>query len=956
MKRLLLPLLLFAATVLVAQSASNLKVQEFTLDNGFKVYLNEDRTATTVFGAVAVNAGGKHDPADATGIAHYLEHLLFKGTTEMGTTDYAKEKPHLDSINILYDALAKATSESERNDLQLAINRHAVEAAKYGLPNEFDRLLKSIGSTGVNAWTNEEMTFYHNSFPPSQVIKWLDIFSHRFQKPVFRSFQSELEVVYEEKNRALDNMERRLGEDVERYTFKGHPYGTQDVLGTVEHLKNPSLTKMYEYFDTYYVANNMALILCGNFDSAEIIPMIKEKFGALRTGEVPEFPDYGRSTFEGKEVVKVRQTPVKVGFHAYKTVPKWHPDEAALEVADFLIFNQSETGFLNQLQLDNKLLFCGAAPLTYKDDGAEMLFFVPKILFQSMGGAEKLVVEQLEKLKTGAFDEAMLEAVKSEIYINFQRQLEDLEGRGAAIGWAFCYGKSWEDHLSYAEKIAAVTKADVMRVANTYFGEDHLAYFSRMGFPKKPKLEKPPYKPVVTDQKGESKYAKQFAKIEEADLQPKFLDFEKDVTRYEFDGNQIFVTPNPTNDIFSLELKYWAGSHHIDKLDLAADVLNYAGTENYDLNALKQQFASLGVSYSINSSDNFFTINLSGIEANMKQAVQLVGKLLQNPRLTDQALKRVVNDMQTDRKLEENTPMQMGYAIRNYALFGDQSSFLQRPSVKEAKKQALADLQTAVQQALGYSASLHYTGKMDAGVVRNILSDALPLAKTEKRAEYFVRQPDKRQETTIYFLHDKKTVQSHVWFHVLGDEYEHEQLPLVNAFREYFGGGFSGIVTQEIREYRSLAYASAGFYITPTYPAGQKSALYAYLGCQGDKTNDAVQVMNDILTDLPAYPERMPSLRSNLENKTFSYYPDFREISTTIEDYELANLKADPDKMAYQEYQHLEFEDLQQFFAEKVQGRPVTITIYGDKKRIDLDKLRKIGKVIEVKDKEVRTE
>ncbi len=555
MKQLLLAFLLLAVHFLIAQEQSQLEVKEFTLDNGMKVYLNEDRTATTVFGAVAVNAGGKNDPADATGIAHYLEHLLFKGTTELGTTDYEKEKVHLDSINLLYNALAKATIDTERRQLQLAINHHAVEASKYGLPNEFDKLLKSIGSTSVNAWTNEDMTFYHNSFPPSQVIRWLDIFSHRFQNPVFRSFQSELEVVYEEKNRALDNMERRLSEDVEFHTFKNHPYGTQDVLGTVEHLKNPSLTKMYNFFNTYYVANNMALILCGNFDSEAIIPHIKEKFGALRSGEVPEFLDYGSSQFEGREVVKVRQTPVKVGFYTFKTVPQGHPDEAALRIADYLLFNNSETGFINQLQLNNQLLMAGASPMFMEEDGAEMLFFVPKILFQSMGKAEKLVQQQIEKLRQGQFDDAMLEAVKSELYINFQKRLEDLPSRASAIGQAFNQNKSWEDYLDYADAVAAVSKADVVRVANAYFSKDYLAYISRMGFPKKPKLNKPPYRPVVTEQKGESAYAKRFAKIEEADLQPKFLDFKTDATRYNFGGNQLFVTPNPTNDIFSLNLK-----------------------------------------------------------------------------------------------------------------------------------------------------------------------------------------------------------------------------------------------------------------------------------------------------------------------------------------------------------------------------------------------------------------
>ncbi|MGB1216769.1 MAG: M16 family metallopeptidase, partial [Saprospiraceae bacterium] len=426
----ILPFFLFAQN-------DNLKVEVFTLENGLTVYLNEDSTVNRVFGAVAVNAGSKNDPAEATGIAHYLEHLLFKGTEEMGTWNYEAEKPLLDSISYWYDELGRTQAEEQRKIIQSRINNLSVQAAKYSLPNDFDNLLKGIGSTRVNAFTSPDMTFYHNSFPPNQILNWLKIFSHRFQKPVFRSFQSELEVVYEEKNRATEEFGYEAYEKVVEKMFEPHPYGTQTTLGKTEHLKNPSLNKMYEFFDTYYVANNMALIITGNFKSEEIKEKIKVEFGALRTGNVPDFKKYSTKDFQGKEVTKKRYTPIKALAMGYKTVPTGHKDEAALKVANLLLSNGNETGYFDQLTKENKVLAVQSVNESLNDAGVSILVIVPKIIVQSFKSAEKHIFKALDKLKNGDFDERSLNSAKQELYMDFQMELENITDRGIAIGNAF---------------------------------------------------------------------------------------------------------------------------------------------------------------------------------------------------------------------------------------------------------------------------------------------------------------------------------------------------------------------------------------------------------------------------------------------------------------------------------------------------------------------------------------
>ncbi|MEM6348980.1 MAG: pitrilysin family protein, partial [Bacteroidota bacterium] len=559
MKKLLLVCLTLAllGPPSYAQENSVLAVESYRLTNGLTVFLNQDSTANRVFGAVMVNAGAKHEDPSATGMAHYLEHLLFKGTEHFGTSDFEKEKPHLDSINVLYERLAQAQADDERESIQLLINEQALAASAYGLPNEFDKMLKSIGGTGINAFTNMEMTFYHNSFPGHEINKWLDLYAARFQNPIFRSFQSELEVVYEEKNRAMDNFQRKIGEEMQRQIFPNIPYGQWTVLGKIEHLKNPSLIRMYQFFEENYKAGNMALILSGNFDPAFVKPIIEEKFNKLPAGTVEKLVLDQPTPFKGTEVAKKRMTPVKASFEGYHTVGNNHPDRLALDVVEYLLFNGAETGYLNQLMTSNQITYSGVIPMTFNDAGGLVVFYVPKIVGQSLGKAERLVEAQLDKLREGEFSDEMLAAAKNELAQSFSSNLENVTERGIMIGRAFNQGKSWEDFIAYPQKLDLVRREDVLRVAKQYLGKDRIRVISRTGFAKGTKLEKPNYKPIVTEQKEQSDYYAEFEAIPALPFQPRFLDFEHDVAQIKMQGgHQLLVANNPINDLFELEIKF----------------------------------------------------------------------------------------------------------------------------------------------------------------------------------------------------------------------------------------------------------------------------------------------------------------------------------------------------------------------------------------------------------------
>ena len=946
------PLLITICLSIQVFSQTNplLQVESYQLPNGLTVFLNEDTTATKVFGAVMVNAGSKNEDPTATGMAHYLEHMLFKGTEEMGTWDYASEKPHLDSVNLLYEQLAVAKDESAKANIQQAINEQAVKASEYGLPNEFDKLLKSIGSTEVNAFTSYEMTFYHNYFPAHEIDKWLDIYAERFENPVFRSFQSELEVVYEEKNRAEDSFERRVYEKMQELIFPNLPYGQWSVLGTTDHLKNPSLTKMYDFYDKQYVPGNMALILTGNFDKESAKRSIKEKFGDWEAKEVPVTRLPEPKPIVEEQLEKVRITPIKAGFLGFQTVPYNHPDRIAMDVAEYLLYNEGETGYINQIELNNEMIYAGSFSSIYNDAGAYVIFFIPKILVQSIGNAEKKIENALNNLHFGEFSDELLQAAKNEISRTYQESLENLEERGTLIGGSFNAGLTWDYVLQYPSNIQNITKEDVIRVSNKYLGKNLVKMVSRTGFPKKEKLDKPPYKPVTSEQEKESAYAKEFEKIEAKDFEPQFLDLTNDVDRIELPGGHTIMTSkNSFNNIFNLEIKFRTGTIDNPKLDYVAGIGTLSGAGNYSMSELKNAYAALGSTYDVYGSLNYFVVTLEGPEDKLDETLKLTNLLLTDIKPNENTMKVLYNGEKTERKLEKRTPQSLSMALINYASYGDQSYYLERLKSKEIKALEAEDLQTDFLNILkNYQAEIVYTGKKSAQELSELVADNLDLSASGKAMELQVRPMQPVSKPQILFVNNKKAVQSQVYFYMPGEPVAKDEYPYVQAFNQYFGGGFSGLILQEIREYRSLAYSAAGWY-QPAPITDADSRLITYIGCQADKTTDAITVMKGLIEDMPQKPERMAALRKNLQLETVTEYPDFRSIPDRVIALERRGFDDDPNRTAYETYPELTMEDIYEFYAQRIKGKPYTITVLGDGRRINMDELKKLGEVVELK-------
>ncbi|MGM0625096.1 MAG: M16 family metallopeptidase [Bacteroidota bacterium] len=925
------------------------KSEVYRLDNGLTVYLNEVPEAPYITGSLAIRCGSKYDPADATGIAHYLEHMLFKGTRQLGTINYQEESIYLDSIEQQYEKLQQYSDVRHRDSIRKIINRLSGEAGRYAIPNEMDKILDHMGARGINAFTGMEQNAYYNHFPENQMEKWLRLYAHRFKHPVFRLFQSELETVFEEKNMYNDQFETVLIEKFFEAFYQKHPYGQQTVLGKAEHIKNPSLKEMKNFYERYYVANNMALFLSGPFDSEEVKPMIERWFSDLPERDLPEFEVPREESIDGRQVVTERITPVRAGLIGFRTVPVTHPDKPALDVLHAMLTNRNGTGKLDQLGKNNDLLFASVFSDMRIDYGSSVFLFVPKLLFQTFRKAENLVMDEVEKIKLGDFETETLAAVKRDLQKNSELQLEGQEGRMQKLMEAFFFDKTWEGMLAYPQKIAATDKDDIIEVANKYYADDFLVFRSRMGFPDKEKLEKPGYDPVnPAEPEASSVFAKKLDEMETAVVEPDFIDFTEDLKIVKTEDYRLFHVENPFNEMFNISLRFQTGTLEQPALTQLATYLQECGSRDLQGNSFAAAMQKLGSSMQISADRQYFTISMDGHDSHLDSSLVLLNSLLHHPAEDKDAMKSLVRMRRLESRYEQRKPAIKANALIEKIMFGEKSGYLNRLDTKAVRKADAEDMTGMCPGLLDAPLNIHYSGKLLPEEIEKILNENLnPDRNTDPEKPPVYRRPEMYDADTIFVVNDKKALQSNIYFYVPGVVDTERDIVMAKAFNQYFGIGMSSIVFQEIRELRSMAYSAYAFY-QPNNNKNYPGYFKAFIGTQADKTVDAIHVFDSLLTNLPHKPGRMDGLQTSLKQSVNMENPGFRKISYLAENWINRSYQHDPREYRYDLYDDVSMKSLNDFHATHLRGRPVIIAVVGNLNQIDMEGLKTFGHVVEL--------
>jgi len=948
MRKILLSfLILLSINILKAQDA-NLDIKTITLDNGLKVVMCEDHSEPKVYGSVLVHAGSKNDPEDATGMAHYFEHIMFKGTDKIGTINWEAEKVYLDSIDMMYDKLHETSDQKERNVIQQKINELSLASTEYAIPNETDVILTKMGGAGLNAGTSYDFTVYYNNFPSNQIGKWMDIYAERFRNPVFRLFQSELETVYEEKNMYDDNPTTKYMEYVFKEACGDHPYG-RPIVGLTEHLKNPQTSRMREFYNTYYVANNMTLILVGDFDIEEITPMVKEKFGIWKSGKLPEKKEYNIPKYDQKIVKEVKMTPMKMGIIIYKGVNNGHEDMTALNLLSG-VFSNGATGVADKDMLDGNYMGAMFEPLGLEDLGGIILIYIPKLLFQSHEKTEEYVFAAIDKLKKGDFSDELFEATKTEFLKGRTKVTENLKSLSNLILSLESEGKTYDDYLAETEKIKNMTKEDLVAIANKYLNDNYLDIRSSMGFPKKDKVGKPKWKPIeAKNTEAKSAFAQMIEAEEVPETNPQVIEFGKDVQIT--NANDCFTmisAKNPHNNIFNLNITYNYGTLDDPELSRAINYHSLQGSESKTYEEVELEFSKLGASMYFSTSESGTTLKIEGYEEDMEQILALCEETIFTPSNNEQKKDLLVESELMNKKNEKEDASTWGEATLNYALYGEKSYYLSKMPIKEWAKRSGEELLNEIKPIFNYNGEITFVGNTENQEVIELLKKHNLIKDDAIKVEKKIRFENKYSENQIFMAHNKKFRQSNIYMYVSGNNLSKEDRAICSVYNKYFGTDMYSIVFQEIREFRSLGYSAYGYY-SYDFLNRKPGYLYTYLGTQSDKTVEGIEALRGLITDMPERIEKFNASKDALILSRAADYISFRDIPKRVSDWLEEGYDHDPRIEMTNMIKNVEYKDVYDFYKRNVADKPIVIMMSGNEKKIDMKALENFGKVKELK-------
>ena len=924
------------------------KTRIYTLDNGLKVYLSVNKEEPRIQTYIAVRTGSKNDPSETTGLAHYLEHLMFKGTKQFGVSDTAAEAPLLAEIEQRYEAYRQMTDPAERRQAYHEIDSVSQLAAKYNIPNEYDKLMATIGADGTNAFTSNDVTCYVEDIPSNEVENWAKIQSDRFQNMVIRGFHTELEAVYEEYNLYLTDDQDKMIVALSKKLFPTHPYGTQTTIGTQEHLKNPSITNIKNYFKKWYVPNNVAICMAGDFDPDEVIATIDKYFGSWQPGEdvsQPVFP-------EQPELTAPVDTTV-IGLEAENLWLGWRFGKANSLQMDTLAVVQSMlsngTAGLLDLDINQQMRMLGAwgAMQPMRDHTFFVLGGTPKN-GQSLDEVRELLLEEIAKLKAGQFSDDLLPSVVNNMKLEYYNSMESNQARVRMFMSAFINDTPWEQEVQSLDRIAGMTKEQIVAFVKEHFADNYVAVYKRQGTdPSIKEIEKPAITPIPANREMVSQFVKDIQSIKVKPIEPRFVDFQKDLTFGQVSDNLPLVyVQNKENGRFQLSFRYQFGDEADLRYSCAAEYLDYLGTDSLTAEQVKQQFYKLACSYSINVGDRTITVSLNGLSENMPQAVALLEHVLQHAVADNEAYAMYVSLLaksRMDAKLDQGTNFSV---LSDYGIYGPYNSsrnIIPIETLANTNPQALTDLLKTLTQ---YQHTVLYYGPMTEDELKDALSSyaAIPELSTKPTPEnkHYVLQPTKESEVLLA-PYDAQNIYMRMCFNE-DMRSSLDEIPVQTLFNEYFGGGMNSVVFQELREARALAY-SAGALYRRAYYADQKDLFFTQIISQNDKMMDCVRAFHEILDSVPQSEDALKIAKESITKRLASMRTTkFGLINAWIVAQE-QGIDYDVNQRIYEALPNLTIADVLKFADERIARKSYRYIILGNEKALDMEALQQLGPV-----------
>ena len=919
----------------------------YTLDNGLKVYLSVNKEKPRIQTYIAVRTGSKNDPAETTGLAHYLEHLMFKGTKQFGTNNPVAEAPLLDEIEQRYEAYRKLTDPEQRRKAYHEIDSVSQVAAKYFIPNEYDKLMAAIGAEGTNAYTSNDVTCYTEDIPSNEIENWAKIQSDRFQNMVIRGFHTELEAVYEEYNISLTADIRKLFAAMSKLLAPTHPYGTQTTLGSQEHLKNPSITNIKNYFNKWYVPNNVAICMAGDLDPDKTIAIIDRYFSGWKPGA-----DVRQPVFPKQPVITQPKDTTVIGQEAEQIWMGWQAKQAnslqvdTLELMEDVLSNGRAGLFDLNLNQTMKVQRASGGSMMMHDMGSFFLMGTPKE-GQSLDEVKDLMLGEIEKLKKGDFPDNLLPSIINNKKRQYYQMLEYNQVRADMFVDAFINEVDWQQEVGKIDRISKITKQEIVNFAKKFFTDGYVVVYKKQGVDTlQKKIDKPAITPIQAnrDQKSAFVQAIQDAKVEP--IQPKFVDFQKDLTFGKTGkGLPLRYVQNTINGLFELSFLYEFGKSADNRYSVASDYIDYLGTDQLSAAEVRQKFYELACDFDVSVGSNQIQVYLYGLSENMEPAMALLEDLLQHAKVDKGAYEAMVAKILKSRDDQKKDQRACFNRLFAYGVYGPRNAagdVLTAQQLKETDPQVFVDL---LKGLAGYEHSVNYYGPLSVSDLSAVVDKTHQAAKrlqTVPQNNYYVKQEANENEIWIA-PYDAKNIYMRM-YHNEGRDWNIEEAAVQSVFNEYFGGGMNGIVFQEMREARGLAYNASAMYTRPGRK-GEKESFYTHIITQNDKMMDCVNHFHNILNEMPASETAFHIAKEGLTKQLASLRITKSDIIYHWNAMKELGLDFDLNKKIYEDLEKVTLEDMVGFEKANMAKKACRYLILGDEKELDMKALEKIGTI-----------
>ncbi len=926
------------------------KARFYTLSNGLTVILSENKKTPRIQTLIGTRAGSNNDPKNHTGLAHYLEHLLFKGTNKFGSLNWAKEKPLIDKIDGLYEAYNKIpmTDSAARKAKYHEIDSVSGEASKFAIANEYDKMMSAIGAQGTNAHTWVEETVYEENIPSNAINQYLAVQAERFKEPVLRLFHTELEAVYEEKNRGLDNDGSKVEEQILASLFPTSNYGQQSTIGTVDHLKNPSLLAIKDFFRKYYVPNNMALVMVGDFNADEVIQKIDAAFKWWKSKPVTPYITPVEPPITAP-IVKEVYGPTAESINIAWRMPgaNSYKESVMLELISNILDN-GKAGLVDlNLNKAQKVLKAGAYNYSFKDYGILDIHGSPKE-GQTLDEVKKLLLEQIDLLKKGDFDESLITSTAANYKLDKLESIKNINATASTIMNSFIQekGKMWDKKAAFLDAMNAVTKPELIAFVNKFVGEGNVVIYKRKGEDKNiVKVPKPEITPVTVNRDAQSPFLQKIEDMETAPLKPLFLDYSKDVKKSTVGNATVYYSQNNDNEIFRLYYRINMGSWNNKLLGAAAQYLQFLGTDKLTAADISKSFYKLACSFNVSAGTEYTTISVTGLQTNFDKAVTLFEDVIKNCKPDEEALAKLIGRIQKERKDSKTSKRAIMSGLTNYAIYGAKNPFNYVFSNEELNNIKASDLVSILHDLTNFKHDIIYYGPQPIAAFTTSIAKLhkLPASFNASlgKVEY---KPLQQTANQVLFTH-YDMVQAEIRWLRNTEPFDQTKLPTVDVFNNYFGaGGMSGIVFQTIRESKALAYSTFARYSKPSKKENPFTFL-GYVGTQADKMNDAIKSMNELINDLPKadklFDDAKTAIKKDIESERIT---DESVIFNYLENQRLG-IDKDIRKDIYTGIDKLKFEDIKAFSQQQISNKPYTYCVVASEKKVSTTDLQQYGEV-----------